>query len=52
VQPCPLDMVCGCGAQGWCSMTKVKAIRIRVDGSGAAKDERWDLTKGLEKSGD
>jgi hypothetical protein len=29
------------------STTKVKVIRVRVDRSGVAKDERWVLTKGL-----
>jgi hypothetical protein len=32
------------------SMTQVKVMPVCVDGSEAVKDERWILTKGLEKS--
>jgi hypothetical protein len=27
-------------------------MRVRADGPGAVKDERWVLTEGLEKLGD
>jgi hypothetical protein len=30
-------------------MVKVKVIQVRVDGSGVANDEPWDLTEGPEK---
>jgi hypothetical protein len=30
----------------------VKVMRGRADGPRAVKDERWDLTDGLEKPGD
>jgi hypothetical protein len=39
-------VVCRCGAQVRWSTTKV--MRVRVDGPGAAKDERWDLIEGPE----
>jgi hypothetical protein len=41
-----------CGVQVWWSTTKVKGMRAHVDGPGAVKDERWDLTEGPEKLGD
>ena len=31
---------------------KVKIMRVRADGSGAAKDKCWVLFEGLEKLGD
>jgi hypothetical protein len=45
-------VVCKCGAQGQYSTTKVKVMWIHTDGPEATKDERCDLTKGPEKSGD
>jgi hypothetical protein len=30
----------------------VKVMRVRANGSGAMKDESWDLTEGPESSGD
>jgi hypothetical protein len=31
---------------------KVKVMRVRGDGPGVVKNERWDLTKGPKSSGD
>jgi hypothetical protein len=31
---------------------KVKVMKVRADGLGAVKDERYDLTKGPESLGD
>jgi hypothetical protein len=45
-------MVYMCGAHAWWSTVKVKIMRVRVNGLGAVKDERWDLTEGPESSGD
>jgi hypothetical protein len=45
-------VVCRCGAHGQWSTTKVMVMRVRADGLGAAKDERWDLTGGPKKIGD
>jgi hypothetical protein len=53
VQPCL--SACGvqvCGAQGQWSMTKVKVMRVRANGPGAVKNERWDLTEGPESPSD
>jgi hypothetical protein len=45
-----------CGAQGrWSkakAKAKVKVMWVRADGSGATKDERWELIDGPEKPGD
>jgi hypothetical protein len=30
----------------------VKVMRVCADGPGAVKNERWDLTEGLELSGE
>jgi hypothetical protein len=52
VQPCM--SVCGvqvCEAHGRWSTTKVKVIRVRADGLGVTKDERWDSTRGTEEDG-
>jgi hypothetical protein len=35
-----------CGVQVRWSTMKVKVMRVRADGLGAVKDERWDLTEG------
>jgi hypothetical protein len=40
-----------CGAQVQRSKTKVKVMQVRVDGPGAEKNERWDLTEGPESPG-
>jgi hypothetical protein len=45
-------MVYRCGAQIRWSTAKVKVMLVHADGLGAVKHERWDLTKGLESSGD
>jgi hypothetical protein len=45
-------MMCRCGAQGRWSTMKVKVMQVRADGSGAVKDEHWDLTDAPKKSGD
>jgi hypothetical protein len=33
-------------------MAKLKVMRVHVDGPGAVKDERWELTEGPESPGD
>jgi hypothetical protein len=44
-------VVCRCGTQGQWSTAKVKVMQVHADGPGAVKDERWDLTEGLESLG-
>jgi hypothetical protein len=45
-------VVCKCGTQIQWWTAKVKVMRVRVNGPGAVKDKRWDLTEGLESPGD
>jgi hypothetical protein len=42
-------MICRSVARGRWSTTKVKVMRVRVDGPRAAKDERWDMIEGTKK---
>lgn len=41
-----------CGVRRQWSTMNMKAMRIRNSGPGVLKDERWDLTEGLEKPSD
>jgi hypothetical protein len=45
-------VVCRCGPQERWSMTKVNVMRVRANGPGEVKDERWDLTERSESPGD
>jgi hypothetical protein len=45
-------MVCRCGAQRWWSTVKVEVMRVRDEGLGVVKNERWDLTEELQSSND
>jgi hypothetical protein len=45
-------VVCRCGVLVRWSTTEVKVMRAHADGPGEVKDECWEVTDKLEKSGD
>jgi hypothetical protein len=48
-------MSMACGVQVWSTSTVIddegEVMWVRADGPRVVKDERWDLTEGLESSG-